>query len=263
LSDAPRPVGVVTHPDPDLSAHYFAESLAGVREGLGAGFDLRVNPAPGWAAGLIYLGPSSSDDLKGAGVPVVAVNGIVPGIPSVDSDNERTVFEALSRWISVGRRRIAIVNGKLHTDNGRDRFAGYRRALAHAGIAEDPALIAPGDFTFEAGAAAVRRWNDAGVLPQAVFAANDQSALGVLDALAALGRRVPEETGVMGFDDMPAAAAARPPLTTVRQPFREMGRRGAALLRNWLVSGREPSADMRVMVPSPLIVRSSCGINKK
>ena len=111
------------------------------------------------------------------------------------------------------------------------------------------------------GAAAVRRWHASGTPFDALFAANDQSALGALEALAALGRRVPEDVAVVGFDDMPEAASARPPLTTVRQPFREMSRRGAVLLGEWLSTGRAPASDTRILLPASLIIRSSCGLS--
>ena len=113
-----------------------------------------------------------------------------------------------------------------------------------------------GEFTEEGGVAATGRLIDAGVAFDAVFAASDLMAIGAMRALREAGRQVPDDVAVVGFDDIPAAAQAHPPLTTIRQPLYEMGRAATEMVMA-AVDGQ--AIDTRLELPTSLVVRGSCG----
>ena len=136
----------------------------------------------------------------------------------------------------------------------RERFRGYRDGLREEGIASDPDLVLPGDYSLEAGAAAGRIVAGLPARPTAVFCSNDEMAMGLMRDLISAGVQVPQDVSVAGFDDIEFAAMARPPLTTVRQPRRELGRAGAHVLID-LLQGRP--APRRVRLKTELVVRGS------
>jgi DNA-binding LacI/PurR family transcriptional regulator len=171
--------------------------------------------------------------LDRAGVPAVLVGRPAGPLPAsyVDADNRGGARAAVAHLAARGRRRIATITGPLDMGVGLDRLDGYRDGLTAAGLAADPGLVEPGDFTEEGGAAATARLlARPGPPVDAVFAASDLMAAGALRALRAAGRRVPEEVAVVGFEDSAVARYAQPPLTTVRQPIEEMGRQATRLL---------------------------------
>lgn len=171
--------------------------------------------------------------LEAMGVPTV-LNGRPfqddGSLYSVDSDNAGGARAATELLIGRGARRIATITGPLDMTAGQDRLAGYRRALAAAGLQAPGSLVAEGDFSHEGGARAMARLLDAEPDLDAVFAASDLTAHGALQVLAERGRRVPDEVAVVGFDDVRLAELAIPPLTTIRQPIEELGRRMAEVL---------------------------------
>ncbi len=164
-------------------------------------------------------------------VPVVVVGRSVPALPDrcVYLDNVSGGYLATRHLIERGHRAIAHVAGLAGVADASDRLSGYRRALAEAGIAYDPALVADGDFMEDAGQRAMERLLGRGRAFTAVFAANDQSAAGALRALREAGLRVPDDVSVVGYDDTLLARYLVPSLTTVRQPLQEMGQAAAWL----------------------------------
>ena len=195
--------------------------------------------------------------LERAGVPAVLV-GRPPG-PSrashVDADNRGGARAAVAHLAERGRRRIATIAGPLDMGVGLDRLDGYRDGLAAAGLAADPGLVEPGDFTEEGGAAATSRLLERPGPPvDAIFAASDLMAAGALRALRAAGRRVPGDVAVVGFEDSAVACYAQPPLTTVRQPIEEMGRQAARLL---LAKVAGEAVGMHLVLDTELVVRAS------
>jgi DNA-binding LacI/PurR family transcriptional regulator len=156
---------------------------------------------------------------------------------------------------SLGRRRIAHIAGPSDMNAGVDRLGGYEEGLASAGLAVDRKLIATGDFTYDAGANAMRRLLELRSDLDAVFAASDMMAAGAMATLRAAGRRVPDDVAVVGFDDAPIAVMTDPPLTSVRQPIEEMGREMARLL---LVSiGQRDTTPRHVILATRLVRRAS------
>lgn len=191
-------------------------------------------------------------------IPIVLINNQHPGefVHSVMIDNVTASRQAVGHLISLGHRRIAYIGDRFGYQSDTERFAGYREALDCAGLPFMPELVAHGDGRPEGGMAAMESllaWDEA---PTAVFCYNDMSALGALRAIHMTGLRVPEDISVVGFDDLFVAEYASPPLTTVRQPRRQMGRMAMdTLLR--LMAGAE--AEEVVRVPGELVIRESTG----
>ena len=195
--------------------------------------------------------------LDRAGVPAVLVGRPAGPLPAswVDADNRGGARAAVAHLAARGRRRIATITGPLDMGVGLDRLDGYRDGLAAAGLAAGPGLVEPGDFTEEAGAAAMARLlARPGPPVDAVFVASDLMAAGALRALRAAGRRVPEEVAVVGFEDSAVARYTQPPLTTVRQPIEEMGRQAARLL---LAKVAGEATGMHLVLDTELVVRAS------
>lgn len=237
------------------SAHFrvLVEPVAAVRPTYG---DLLRS---GRVDGLIVSGPMFDDadlgELVGDGFPIV-VQGHLPGLAaaSVDIDNVAGARTAVEHLLALGHRRIAcITNAPLSYTAAADRLAGYREAIAAAGLPLDDALIGQGAFDAQSGHLAM-----ADILsrtrPEAVFAASDVVALGAISAIRDAGLGVPEDISVIGFDDIPLAAYFDPPLTTVRLPANELGlAAGGALLD--LISGRD--VPLRTLLATRIVVRSS------
>jgi LacI family repressor for deo operon, udp, cdd, tsx, nupC, and nupG len=186
---------------------------------------------------------------------IVALSERIAGLAVVTTDNVAASHAAAAHLIVLGHRRIGHIGGPAGNILSADRQRGYRAALAAAGIAFDGRLVAAGDFTFAAGAEAMRRLLAATPAPTAVTCANDELAIGAIGAARAAGLRVPRDLSVVGFDDIQFAAAFDPPLTTIRQSRREMGARAMALLAD-VLEGRPP-ARRRVLLPYALVLRGS------
>lgn len=244
-------IGVVLHPDPDLSQPYFIETLAGLRGVFGD--RLRINPpsADAW----ILLGPTPAQVARVRGIPAAIVNGEALDMPGFDVDNVAAARQVTRHLLSLGRRRIAFIAGRAEAVNAQERERGYREALAEAGIAVDPHLIGRGSFDRKLGRKAAEAFFE--YEPDAIFAANDHMALGALEALAERGRRVPQDVAVAGFDDIPEAAVVG--LTTARQGLAQMAEAAAEALAEWLALGRAPFVGTRRLT-AELIVRASTGL---
>jgi LacI family transcriptional regulator len=187
-------------------------------------------------------------------IPVVTIDPVSlpsPELPSVGATNFTGGMEATGHLIALGHRRIGFVEGPPEAQVSIARLHGYQATLSQAGIAVDPALVRAGPFTFEAGFTAATWLLSVRPRPTALFASNDAQALGAIEAARTLGLRIPEDLSVVGFDDMPAARLSAPPLTTVRQPFAEMGRMAVRRLL------RADFASPRVELATQLVIRKS------
>jgi DNA-binding LacI/PurR family transcriptional regulator len=170
----------------------------------------------------------------------------------VDIDDLRASDLLVSHLIRIGRRRIGHVTGARGTFAAEHRVAGYRRALERAGLPTDD-FVVDGDFTEEAGAAGAALLLERGV--DAIFCANDPSAVGALATIREAGLRVPEDVALAGFDDLDFAAELDPPLTTVRQDIRQQGAEAAESLIQLL---EDPDGGpRRVILPTELVIRQS------
>ncbi|WP_203920256.1 LacI family DNA-binding transcriptional regulator [Rugosimonospora africana] len=198
-------------------------------------------------------------ELYGAGLPVVLINtlGVHSDLPSVESDSYAGARSAVAHLLELGHRRIACVQGPPQFPCCVNRNKGYTDALTHAGIAIDADLIRPGGFRPQD---AYRHTVDllcGPDRPTAIFAHNDPMAYAVLDAVDECGLRVPDDISVVGFDDIVSSAHVRPPLTTVRQPFEEMGAQAAEMLLSAL--SYESGPPRHVRMPTELAIRASAG----
>ncbi len=189
-------------------------------------------------------------------VPIVLLNDQHPGafVHSVMIRNLEGSRAAASHLIELGHRRIAYIGDEVGYQSDTERCAGYREALDAAGIGAVPDLMVQGDGKPEAALRAMDRLLALAEPPTAVCCYNDLTALGAMQSIRLHGLRVPEEISVVGFDDLFFASYTQPPLTTLRQPMRRMGKLAMESLFR-LMSG-DPS-EIRIKVEAELIVRES------
>lgn len=193
-----------------------------------------------------------------AGLPLVVIDPMNPlddRVTSIGSTNWAGGVQATRHLLDLDHTRIAFVGGPEHSVPGRERLHGYREALEAAGIQPDPALTRRGDFTAETGAEAAESLFSAPDPPTAVFAGNDVIAMGVMRVARSKGLRIPQDLSVVGFDDTYGAKWTDPPLTTVRQPLRQMGRVAARTLFE-IADGRGPDSH-HVQLATSLVIRES------
>lgn len=172
-------------------------------------------------------------------------------LPRVDVDHGAGARQMVAYLVGLGHRRIGFICGPGAITTARERLAGFRDGMAAAGLPAD--LIAVGDFTFEGGSSAAAGLLDA--RPTALFAANDEMALGAMATAQALGRSVPEELSVVGFGDTHRARQATPGLTTVSIPRHEIGVQAMEMVVAALGPQKRPVASKTI--PSNLTIRDS------
>lgn len=211
--------------------------------------------------GVVVIAPyvSAAGALRAASrdIPIVAVAAAMPGeAPLAAVDQLRGAQLITEHLLGLGHPTVWHVAGPPDWIESAQRVDGWRLALASAGIV--PPRVVRGDWTARSGYRAARQLIRSGSPVSAVFAANDQMALGVLHAFHEHGWRVPEDVSVVGFDDIPEAEFFTPALTTVRQDFDEMGRLGLELLIRMLDSG-PLDPDLVASVKPTLMVRRSSG----
>jgi LacI family transcriptional regulator len=211
--------------------------------------------------GLLVIEPENTLDyiteLHQRGLPVVLIDdrGHQPLFPSVATTNRDGGESAARHLISIGRTRPLVITGIEAFGCTQERTDGFRAAYVAAGIRLEPIRFIEGDFTFDCGRLSVKHAIASGVEFDAIFAHNDLSAAGAMQALRESGRRVPDDIAVVGFDDVPAAAHTDPPLTTVRQPLRQMGAAAARMLLSQLNGAPIPPEPN--VIPTTLVIRGS------
>ncbi|GAA4426245.1 LacI family DNA-binding transcriptional regulator [Actinokineospora soli] len=204
------------------------------------------------------LDPALAAELHDLALPTVVIDPAgVPAldVPTIGATNWAGGLSATEHLIRLGHRRIGFIAGRPELWCSRARLDGYRAGLETAGLAFDPSLVVQGEFDYESGFRAGEALFALPEPPTAVFAASDQMALGVYEALRRRGLRVPDDVSVVGFDDLPEARWSSPPLTTVRQPMAEMGRLAVRTLQR-LVRGEDIESP-RVELATELVVRDS------
>jgi LacI family transcriptional regulator len=196
--------------------------------------------------------------LVDGGYRFVVVDPIMPlaeRIPSVSAAHISGADQAMRHLLELGHRRIAQITGPRGWLATEDRRRGYQAALASAGILPDPALEAEAIPEIPPGRAAAEQLLDLPEPPTAIFAFNDNIAIGAIQAARARGIRVPEDLSVVGFDDVESAMIVTPALTTVRQPLAEMGRTAVSLLNRLLE--RQRFETLHLELATRLVVRES------
>lgn len=178
-------------------------------------------------------------------------------IPFVGFENKSGARQITDHLIEThGYRRIAFLRGPKGNNDSYWREQGFREALAVHSIPFDPLLVASGGFSEKQTRAQVEKWLQQGIRIDAIFAGDDESAYGALQALQRWGSRVPEDVALVGFDDVYLAQRLSPPLTTVRAPIEEAGRRAAEQLLQ-IIRGNQ--AMREILLPTELVIRRSCG----
>jgi LacI family transcriptional regulator len=256
---------------------YFLEVFNGVLQGAAAaGQNTTVFTLGGWdeaaqriarfcdgrVDGLILLAPMLQDDPAAwlpSHTPVVSIhsNHHIAGVVNLESDEEGGAFEAVSRLLALGHRRILHVGGPLDSTGADRRLQGYLRAHESAGVAPLHGHVVRGAYTFESGRSAMASWlldHRGEELPQAVFAGSDAIALGCIDTLAQRGLRVPDDVSVVGFDYTLLARTSR--LATVRQPLQQLGREATETLLSLIEArqaGGTSSAPRNIVLPTETV----------
>ncbi len=211
--------------------------------------------------GLIVASSRTTDEyarqLRSEDVPVVCINGPVGQFAhAVRIDQRAGARLAVEHLAGLGHRRIAHITGATGVPTRAERLAGFRAALKECGVRHDPGLVVTGVASMAEARAATNRLLELADRPTAIFAYNDRWAIGCYQAIRASGRAIGRDVSVVGFDDIAMTEWVDPPLTTVSQPRREMGRIAIDIL---LAVLRGEDAPDLVVVEPELIVRGSTG----
>ncbi|MFM0178316.1 LacI family DNA-binding transcriptional regulator [Paraburkholderia aspalathi] len=213
------------------------------------------------ADGAICLDPATIQQALGeasSALPWVACCEFDPemGVPYVGIDNYKAAGDAVRHLLARGHQRIGLINSDVDYLYARQRQQGYLDALTEAGITPDERWrMNLNSLDYEAGASAAALLVQQPHAPSAIFAVSDTLAIGVIHGLRSVGKRVPDDVAVVGFDDISLAAQVDPPLTTIAQPMRELGETAARLLLQRLAN---PLANVPgVLLPHRLVIRRS------
>ncbi|MBZ9642421.1 LacI family DNA-binding transcriptional regulator [Streptomyces sp. PSKA30] len=275
---APRLVDLVVH---SLDSSWSGAVLQGVEQAAhDAGLDVVVSaglarsrsgrPERGWldkltargSAGVLFNLAELTEPqyawLAQHRIPFVMIDPAhepPPGVVSVGAANWQGGVTATEHLLSLGHERIAVIAGHRRTMCSSARIAGYRSALASAGLRHRPEYVRHAGFDEAVARGRMRELLDLPEPPTAVVVCSDRMALGVYDAVAERGLRIPDDVSVVGFDDLPEARWASPPLTTVRQPISEMAATALRLLVRMMAGDRPEST--RTELSTRLVERSS------
>ncbi len=271
---------IVPHSSEHVFSHlYFMEILEGVSEVLSAaGMTLVLSTTPSetdeeeayakilhsqLVDGLILASAALHDKniarLQLSPYPFVFIGRypLNPHVPAVGIEDEAGARQAVEHLLAHGHTRIGHISGPLAHLSAADRRDGYMHALEAAGVATRPEYCWEGDYSEGAGLAGTRALLALPEPPTALFAANDETAVGVYEALREVGREPGPAFPVVAFDDVRIARLVNPQLTTVRQPMRQLGRAATELLLALLSD--QPVAQRQTELPTALVVRASCG----
>jgi LacI family transcriptional regulator len=263
---------------PDLGTGYIEEIIRGIDAELSlSNLDLILytthrtaskeanyvaNLAKGMVDGLLLVLPRSPADyigtLKHRNFPFVLIDhqGTGRNCPAVGATNWQGAYRATEYLIKLGHTRIGFITGWMDLGCAMDRLEGYLSALRTHHASDAPELVYEGTFFQPDGYAGASALLDLPNPPTAIFASNDIMALGAMDAVRSRGLRIPDDISIVGFDDIPQAAAVRPALTTVNQPLEKMGRVATQMLLDLL---RQPDKEVsRIELPTELVIRDSC-----
>ncbi len=264
---------------PRFSDPFFSEFLAGIGNTAGEyGYDLLVSTQPPGEKelevyrqkvmgrqvdGFVVVRTRCQDPriqyLKEVQTPFVAFGRTEGDLdyPFVDEDGVAGMKMLVRHLLSLGHRRIAYISPPLEYTFARDRMRGVREALAEADLSLTENYLAFGDLTQRSGLAQAQRLLSLSQPPTAIIAGNDLMAFGAMSAVQQRGMRVGSDVAIAGFDDIPMAETAHPPLTTVHQPIYKIGRMITDMLIK-IVRG-EPLETQQVVLQPQLIIRHSCG----
>jgi len=200
-------------------------------------------------------------DYSECNFPTVLIHRSAPeelNLPCVTVENKAASKKIVDHLIEVhDRKRIVFLRGSKGQEDSIWRESGYQLALEAHHIPYDPSLVTDGEFDRQVAKSSIQRLLQQGVEFDAVFSGDDESAVGVINALNEAGRRIPEDVAVVGFDDQRMAPYLTPPLTTVRAPTEEVGQEAARQLLQIIQA--PGSITGTTLLPTELVIRRSCG----
>jgi LacI family transcriptional regulator, repressor for deo operon, udp, cdd, tsx, nupC, and nupG len=232
-----------THDDPERENRYLEQALQN------------------WVDGVLFVATQdrvkSLEMLKAADVPYVALDRIPEQYqgPSITLDNVLASQMATQHLIELGHRRIVHVSGPLHLRLARERLKGYTEAMESHELSPIHEVEEDSNWRFEDGYITTQRMLARESRPTAIAAANDRMAIGAMRAIVDAGLRVPDDISVIGVDDLAVAAYCIPTLTTIRQPFNEIGTLGIRLLLDILE--KKPIEQISITLRPTLVIRQS------
>ena len=211
--------------------------------------------------GAIVVTPTATQFTTHAPLVIVDPNTETPDYPALIGTNRKGALAAMNYLTGLGHRHIGHITGELKLVSANRRLQGYKDGLAAAGIPLDETLIELGDYTTETAVLRTRKLLSLPNRPTAIFAANDNSAMGVYQAAKELGLHIPGDLSVIGFDNLRETAYLNPPLTTIDQSIEEMGAIATEMIVK-LARGESlpnPAGDGNLYkVPTRLVIRESC-----
>lgn len=204
--------------------------------------------------GLVIVAPVVGEFATDA--PIVSIDPVMsnPNYPSVHATNYQGVVDGMEYLLSLGHTRIGFISGRPELESSNRRLNGYRDSLLKAGIPVDEQLIAAGDYTTETGVKCAQTLLTQENPPTAIFASNDQAAMGVFQVAGEMGLRIPQDLSVVGFDNIPESKYLG--LTTVDQFIAQMGYVATQMLIE-LINGH-PLENTTFKMKTKLVIRSSC-----
>lgn len=262
---------------PDIGTMYTGQVMFGVDEVMGKlGYDIMLHTthnrkakealyinrlSMGMTDGLLLLLPLDFEYLSilhEKRFPYVVIDNkdFDDFSPTVGANGYSGACEAMRYLIGLGHRRIGHISGKLSISSGQERLRAYKDMLAEHDIPYEAELVIEGDFTQMAAYPITQTLLDLPQPPTAIFASNDETALGTMDAIRNRGLTIPDDISLVGFDNIPQAALAHPALTTVHQPMKEMGRVAAEMLVEYMKYPGKPVE--KVVLSTHLVIRDSC-----
>lgn len=215
-----------------------------------------------WIDGIILAGGTSEDEeyiqyIEEQGISIVFIDREIEEhfTNAIGIDNEMAMYEATKYLIELGHKQIAFISGPLRVKVFTKRLKGYQRALESSGLEFRESLVEGGDETAFGGAIATRRLLKRNKNWTAILTSNDLMAIGSLKELNKANLRVPKDTSVMGFDNIPLTSLVSPSLTTVSQPFHEMGVEAMKLLLE-IIQGKK-TAKSKITLSTEIVIRES------
>lgn len=205
-----------------------------------------------------HLNDSEVKELEEKKLPVVLINGISSILDYVMIDNTAGASQAIEHLISLGRKRIGIINGLSVSASFKERMEVYRAVLKKHNLPFVEELSSSDHPTESAGYSHMKEMLS--YKPDAIFAGGDLLGIGAMKAIKEAGLRIPDDIAVTGFDDGPESRSSVPPLTSVRQPFIEMGRAAAELIVNRVE--KKIKSQQKKILPGELVIRGSTVANK-
>ena len=223
---------------------------------------MREMGVDGFIIAAVSLEEPIVDELLDQEIPVVLINRRIKksNVNYVVVDNYKGAYLAVEHLINIGYKKIGIISGRSSVSTGKERLQGYRKGLLDHGLKFKKEYSSQGPFTKEHGKKAAQKMLTLKNRPEAIFAASDNIALGVMNAAGELGLKIPEDLAIVGFDDTNFSSNSKIRLTTVSQRKYEMGERGVQILID-LIENQESDYINKVVLEPRLIIRESCGRN--